>query len=174
MNRIIKRLSVVAIVSAAVLTVTGPAQAQTSAAGTAGDGCSAVNVTLTCPTFADPEEIGEVELIYVFNSAGQVTATCPNISCPSGGVTTQQCATNGGDSIFNHIELADPNGFLGFCGDVSTAIPGSTACNGVILQVTCAHPQTKADCMNGGWMNYTNPSFKDQGQCIDYVNHQDG
>jgi hypothetical protein len=35
------------------------------------------------------------------------------------------------------------------------------------------HPQTKNDCKKGGWMNYGNPSFKNQGQCEKYVkNHQ--
>jgi len=36
------------------------------------------------------------------------------------------------------------------------------------------HPRTKADCMNGGWMRFTAPAFKNQGQCIAYVNHQGG
>ena len=35
-------------------------------------------------------------------------------------------------------------------------------------------PQTKADCKNGGWMEFTEPTFKNQGQCVSYVNHNDG
>ncbi len=33
-------------------------------------------------------------------------------------------------------------------------------------------PENKEACKNGGWMNFTNPSFKNQGQCVAYVNHQ--
>jgi hypothetical protein len=29
-------------------------------------------------------------------------------------------------------------------------------------------------CMNGGWANFTEPSFKNQGQCVAYANHNDG
>ncbi len=34
-------------------------------------------------------------------------------------------------------------------------------------------PQDKDDCKNNGWQIYTNPSFKNQGQCVKYVNHHD-
>ncbi len=31
-------------------------------------------------------------------------------------------------------------------------------------------PTNKDQCKNGGWMNFTNPSFRNQGQCVSYVN----
>jgi len=31
-------------------------------------------------------------------------------------------------------------------------------------------PTSKDQCKNGGWMTFTNPAFKNQGQCIKYVN----
>jgi hypothetical protein len=31
-------------------------------------------------------------------------------------------------------------------------------------------PTNKMECMNGGWMSFTDPSFKNQGQCIKFVN----
>ena len=31
------------------------------------------------------------------------------------------------------------------------------------------HPTDKADCKDGGWKQFSNPSFKNQGQCIDWV-----
>jgi hypothetical protein len=31
-------------------------------------------------------------------------------------------------------------------------------------------PTNKDQCKNGGWQTFTNPSFKNQGQCIKYVN----
>jgi uncharacterized protein len=32
-----------------------------------------------------------------------------------------------------------------------------------------AGPVTKDDCKKGGWQDYTDPSFKNQGQCVSYV-----
>jgi hypothetical protein len=32
-------------------------------------------------------------------------------------------------------------------------------------------PQTKDDCNNGGWLNF---GFKNQGQCVAFVNHNGG
>jgi len=37
-----------------------------------------------------------------------------------------------------------------------------------------AAPRTAADCKGGGWKTFTSPSFKNQGQCVAYVNHHDG
>lgn len=36
---------------------------------------------------------------------------------------------------------------------------------------TPAGPTSKEQCRNGGWANFTNPTFLNQGQCIAYVNH---
>jgi hypothetical protein len=33
-------------------------------------------------------------------------------------------------------------------------------------------PTSKAQCKKGGWKRFTNPSFKNQGQCVKFVNHQ--
>jgi hypothetical protein len=35
-----------------------------------------------------------------------------------------------------------------------------------------AGPVTKDECKNGGWALFTNPKFKNQGQCVAYVNAQ--
>lgn len=32
----------------------------------------------------------------------------------------------------------------------------------------------KDQCKDGGWMSFTEPAFKNQGQCVAYVNHHDG
>ena len=34
-------------------------------------------------------------------------------------------------------------------------------------------PVTKADCKDMGWKTFNNPTFKNQGKCIDYVEHHD-
>jgi len=35
-------------------------------------------------------------------------------------------------------------------------------------------PTSKEQCKKGGWRKFTNPSFKNQGQCVKFVNHQRG
>ena len=35
-------------------------------------------------------------------------------------------------------------------------------------------PTSKDQCKKGGWQTFNNPSFKNQGQCVSYVNHHDG
>lgn len=35
-------------------------------------------------------------------------------------------------------------------------------------------PTSKDQCEKGGWRKFTNPSFKNQGQCVKFVNHQGG
>ena len=35
-------------------------------------------------------------------------------------------------------------------------------------------PTSKQQCKKGGWKQFTNPSFKNQGRCVAYVNHHNG
>jgi hypothetical protein len=35
-------------------------------------------------------------------------------------------------------------------------------------------PTSKEQCKKGGWRQFNNPSFKNQGQCVAYVNHHNG
>lgn len=35
-----------------------------------------------------------------------------------------------------------------------------------------AAPTSKGECKKGGWKEFTNPSFKNQGQCVSYTNRQ--
>jgi hypothetical protein len=32
-------------------------------------------------------------------------------------------------------------------------------------------PTDKDQCKNGGWATFTNPTFKNQGDCVSYTNH---
>jgi hypothetical protein len=34
-------------------------------------------------------------------------------------------------------------------------------------------PKNKNECKEGGWKNFKDPSFKNQGQCVSYANHHD-
>ncbi len=33
-------------------------------------------------------------------------------------------------------------------------------------------PTSKEECKNGGWRNFNNPTFRNQGDCVSYFNHQ--
>jgi hypothetical protein len=44
----------------------------------------------------------------------------------------------------------------------------------VPVPTVASSPTTKNDCKHGGWKTFTNPSFKNQGQCVSYVNHHSG
>jgi len=38
-------------------------------------------------------------------------------------------------------------------------------------QVPAPGPTTKAQCKKGGWKSFSSPSFKNQGQCVSWFNH---
>jgi hypothetical protein len=53
-----------------------------------------------------------------------------------------------------------------------TADLSSISVNGIAeIPVPSTVPLTKADCKKGGWKTFTDPKFKNQGQCVAYVNH---
>jgi len=55
-----------------------------------------------------------------------------------------------------------------------TADVSSIVVNGVAqvpAPTTGGAPTAKAQCKKGGWKTFTDPSFKNQGQCVAYVNH---
>jgi len=43
--------------------------------------------------------------------------------------------------------------------------------NGTSEAPVVTGPTTKSACKHGGWKSFTNPSFKNQGQCVSYVAH---
>jgi hypothetical protein len=46
--------------------------------------------------------------------------------------------------------------------------------NGVTEVPLVGPPTSKDQCKHGGWQTFNNPSFKNQGQCVAYVNHHNG
>jgi hypothetical protein len=52
-----------------------------------------------------------------------------------------------------------------------TADISNITVNGVNQVVLVASPTTKNQCKKGGWKNFNNPPFKNQGQCVSYVEH---
>jgi hypothetical protein len=43
--------------------------------------------------------------------------------------------------------------------------------NGQTQVPVAGSPTSKAQCKHGGWKTFTSPSFKNQGQCVSWVNH---
>ena len=41
--------------------------------------------------------------------------------------------------------------------------------NGQVQVPAPVTPKSKDDCKNGGWKNFTNPAFKNQGDCVSFV-----
>lgn len=55
-----------------------------------------------------------------------------------------------------------------------TADLSSIQVNGVTQVPLVGPPTSKAQCKKGGWKTFDNPPFKNQGQCVSYVNHHSG
>jgi YVTN family beta-propeller protein len=82
------------------------------------------------------------------------------------------------DSQFAYVALGTANAVsavtLGFAGpEVVATIPvGLNAYDVAIVTPPAPSGPTSADqCKKGGWMTFTNPKFKNQGDCVSYVNH---
>lgn len=63
-------------------------------------------------------------------------------------------------------------GFDGFADKLTVGISGGDTT--FDFEPAIGPPTSKAQCKKGGWKTFNNPSFKNQGQCIAYVNHNDG
>jgi len=50
-----------------------------------------------------------------------------------------------------------------------TADVSNITVNGVLQVPEAATPTSKEQCKNGGWKTFTNPSFKNQGDCVSFV-----
>jgi hypothetical protein len=87
-------------------------------------------------------------------------ASHPNATISSGANPNLILATGcGGTAWTNFVGNADKLTINGTTFDFEPAI---------------GPPTTKAQCKKGGWRQFNNPSFKNQGQCVAYVNHHNG
>jgi len=65
--------------------------------------------------------------------------------------------------------------FVGNADKLTIGVRGSdTTYDFEAASTTSGPPTSKDQCKNGGWRSFTNPSFKNQGQCIAFVNHHNG
>lgn len=86
------------------------------------------------------------------------------ISYDDGGATAIYTANGSGSPTLNSTLTIE--------GSTNRTYSFNASGSEVVEPPVADHPVTKDDCKNGGWMNFTNPEFKNQGQCIKYVNQQ--
>lgn len=95
--------------------------------------------------------------------------TCPAIPADmntlSPGSTLRMFALNVGDTSTNDIGL---DGYLDNV-VVTTAADVITYDFEPMGEDPTGVPLTKDECKNGGWMDFENPTFKNQGQCVSFV-----
>ncbi len=96
-----------------------------------------------------PTTNGDGTVTYTFNAA---SFTAGGFTFPTGTITSADV-------------LVDVQG---------TADMTKIVVNGVTeipAPVVVGPPTTKNACKHGGWKTFNNPSFKNQGRCVSYVNH---
>ena len=69
---------------------------------------------------------------------------------------------------------ADGNPSANFLGIGWSAAAGCDQAFRTYVAAPAVRPTSKQQCKKGGWRRFKNPSFKNQGQCVAYVNHQAG
>jgi len=111
--------------------------------------------------------------------AGQLWSS-RTVTCSNGGVVNGA----GGPPLYtlSNINAMCPNAeVIGFGVNVGSNNPSYNVYTDLLtfndttydFEVYSA-PTDKDQCKNGGWQTFNNPSFKNQGQCVSYVNHHDG
>ncbi len=96
------------------------------------------------------------------------TAANTSFSDPLSLVTTNGITTGG---VPGNMPAITPNTtyyFVAWSYVNGTWYPG-TILNFTTASVASSTPTNKDQCMNNGWMTFTKPTFKNQGQCVSYV-----
>lgn len=115
------------------------------------------NVFTTTGTFflgcnnVTPTTNGDGTVTYTFDAA-TIAAAGGQVPFPSGTITDAWV-------------IVDVQGSA----DVSKITVNGTS--EVPAPVVTGPPSSKSACKHGGWKTFTNPSFKNQGQCVSYVAH---
>ena len=115
--------------------------------------------TTTTPTGTPPFFLGCNNVTPTTNSDGTVTYTFDAASIAAAGLPFPT------GTITDVAVLLDVQGSA----DVSNITVNGTS--EVPAPVVSGTPSSKNDCKHGGWKSFTNPSFKNQGQCVSYVAH---
>ena len=100
---------------------------------------------------------------------------CNNVTPVVNGDGTATYTFNAATLLAGGQQVPNPTGTISSA-DVLIDVQGTAdltkiTVNGVV-ELPVVVPLTKADCKKGGWKTFTDPKFKNQGQCVSYVNHQ--
>ncbi|WP_412067388.1 hypothetical protein [Rubrivirga sp. IMCC43871] len=94
---------------------------------------------------------------------------CLTLAVDDRPVLTDSYGTITNDGANGGIEFRD-GGTAGWDGLASAQAATGFDYDFTVSPTVARAPQTKDDCKNGGWQQYDNPSFRNQGQCIRFVN----
>jgi hypothetical protein len=99
-----------------------------------------------------------------------------NVGIPTGQVATTGTDVTPDDHFWNTMTAANyTDGGAGGTGtfrrDTNWAPFGTVAAKFVATETPVPGPTNKDQCKNGGWMTFNDPAFKNQGDCVSYVNH---
>jgi hypothetical protein len=122
--------------------------------------------------------------------------TAPNFNCGGAGATVSTGNLLDGSQRVDSTQVGGP--FYGTLQDAINALGANTPVTGIQLVVdsgwafpntgqsftftsvtvngmtlNLSSPTSKDQCKKGGWQTFVNPTFKNQGQCVSWVNHQE-
>ncbi|MBA3841319.1 MAG: hypothetical protein H0X39_01630 [Actinobacteria bacterium] len=94
------------------------------------------------------------------NGDGTLTYTFDAASIAAGGLPFPPGTITSADVLLDVQGTADVSKIF-VNGTAEVPVPATTG----------GTPTTKASCKHAGWKTFTQPSFKNQGQCVSYVDH---
>jgi hypothetical protein len=151
-----KKLSTVAVTMlASLLLMSGTAHGATPTV-TIEPACGAI------PAFPDTN-VARVNL----SGFPPVTTVQATLELPNGFTFGPGEVTTDADGNWDQEQLGLVGSHVPGTWTVTIVWSGGTLTDSVY--VDCSRPTSKADCKRGGWRDF--PEFKNQGQCIAFVNH---
>ena len=104
--------------------------------------------------------------VYLVEQRNTSPFTCPaapsDMDLLSAGSNIRAFALNVGDTSASDL------GLDGYLDNVVVNLDSGVTTYDFEPKLT---PVSKDSCKNGGWMSFNSPSFKNQGQCVSYTNH---
>ena len=77
------------------------------------------------------------------------------------------------EGTVNLAQAASPESGVQIAQGTTGTVAGGNAPNGHKREFPCSPPPTSADqCKDGGWRTFGNCGFKNQGQCVSFVKHE--
>jgi hypothetical protein len=128
-----------------------------------GDGTTSVTQISDVPALPAGFQIGDPPLYYDLSTtatfSGSATVCVPYGFAPAG-TTPTLLHYDGGAWVDVTTSFDDLTRIV--CGSVTSFSPFATV-------FAPTRPVRTSDCKKGGWQRYTNPSFKNEGDCVSYV-----